>query len=162
MICAAVAGFSSAVARAAFPGPEPFVFDAFNLRERVWFHCAICAGGVALGSEFSAAIVTASLGNINFAADNGLHAACCCLMIKILRGKKIAVIRDGHSGHAAARGFFGERLDFASAVEKAVVRVQMQVNESRRRWHGQNYSSLEEEVWLQGRLRKKLETWKVR
>jgi hypothetical protein len=56
-------------------------------------------------------------------------------MIKILRCKKISVIRDGYGGHPAARGFFGKLFDFASAVEKAVVGVEMQVYKSRRRWH---------------------------
>ena len=79
--------------------------------------------------------MAAALGDVNFAADDRFHTARCRLMIKILRCKKISVIRDGYGGHPAARGFFGKLFDFASAVEKAVVGVEMQVYKSRRRWH---------------------------
>jgi hypothetical protein len=42
--------------------------------------------------------------------------------------KEIAVVGDGDCGHAAAGGFGGKFADFAGAVEKRVVRVQVQVD----------------------------------
>ena len=61
----------------------------------------------------------------------GFTPRCCRLIVKILRGKKITVVGDGDERHTAPRGFLGKLLDFASAVEKAVVSVQMQVNKLR-------------------------------
>ena len=51
--------------------------------------------------------------------------------IEIRGGEKIAVIGDGDRRHPAARGFGGEFADFAGAVQKRVIRVQMQMNEIR-------------------------------
>jgi hypothetical protein len=67
--------------------------------------------------------------DVHFAADDGLHAVRRGLMIEIRGGKKITVVGYGDGGHSAARGFGSEFADFASAVQKRVVRVQMKVNE---------------------------------
>ena len=75
-------------------------------------------------------IVAASFGDVNFAADDRLYAASLGLVIEILRGEKIPVVGDGHGGHSAPRGFFGQLLDFAGAIQKTVIRVQMQMYES--------------------------------
>ena len=83
----------------------------------------------ALGA--GAAIFVIVWRDIHFAADDWLYAVGGGLVIKIRGGEKIAVVGDGDGGHAAARGFGGQFADFAGAVEKRVVRVQMKVNEVR-------------------------------
>jgi hypothetical protein len=69
--------------------------------------------------------------DVHFAADDWLYAVSGGLMIEIRRGEKISVVGYGDGGHAAARGFGGQFADFASAVQKRVIRVQMKVNEVR-------------------------------
>jgi len=56
----------------------------------------------------------------------------CGLMVEICSGEKIAVIGHGNSGHAAPSSFCSQFTDFTGAVEKRIVRVQMQVYEVRR------------------------------
>ncbi len=78
-----------------------------------------------------AAIVAAAARDVYFAADDRLHAARGGFVVKMLGGKEIAVIGDGHGGHAAAGGFVNQFRDVASAVEKTVIGVQMQMDETR-------------------------------
>src|SRR6266853_326286 len=87
-----------------------------------------------------AAVVAASLGDIDFATDDGLDAARFRRLIKRFGGEKIAVIRDGHGGHPSARGFVDNFFEVAGSVQKTVVRMQMQVNESRS-FHAEGYSN---------------------
>ena len=51
------------------------------------------------------------------------------LLIEIRRGKQVAVVGHGDGGHSAPRGFGGQLADFASAIEKRVIRVEMKMNE---------------------------------
>jgi len=69
--------------------------------------------------------------DVHFAADDGFDTVSGGLMIEIRGAEKISVVGDGYGGHSAARCFGGEFADFASAVQKRVVRVQMKVNEVR-------------------------------
>ena len=69
--------------------------------------------------------------DVHFAADDGLHAVRSGLVVEICSCEKIPVIGYCDGGHSAARGFGGEFADFAGAIEKRVVRVQMKVNEIR-------------------------------
>ena len=78
---------------------------------------------------FRAAILVIVRRDVHFAADDRLYAVRGGLMIKIRGGEKIAVVRHGDRGHPAARGFGGQFADFAGAVEKRVIRVQMQMYE---------------------------------
>ena len=77
--------------------------------------------GIAVG--FLAAIMAAGARDVNFAADDRLHAARGGFVMKVLGGKKIAVIRDGHGGHAAVGRLIYQFRDVTSAVEKTVVGV---------------------------------------
>src|SRR5580700_3992754 len=70
-------------------------------------------------------------GDINFAADDGLHAAGGGLVVKIGGGEEISVIGDGDGGHAAARGFIDEFADIAGPVEQRKIGVQMKMYEVR-------------------------------
>ena len=69
--------------------------------------------------------------HIHFAADDGLNTVGSGLMIEIRGGEEISVVGYGDGGHSAARGFGGKFADFASAVQKRVIRVQMKVNKVR-------------------------------
>jgi hypothetical protein len=55
-------------------------------------------------------------------------------MIEAFGGKQIPVVGDGHGGHMPPRGFANQFTNFASAIQKAVIGVQMQMYE-RRRFH---------------------------
>ena len=79
----------------------------------------------------AAAILVMVRRDIHFAADDGLYAVGRGLMIEIRGGEKISVVGYGDGGHSAARGFGGKFADFASAVQKRVIRVQMKVNKVR-------------------------------
>jgi hypothetical protein len=73
----------------------------------------------------------APLRDVNFAADDRLDSARLGFLIKRFCGKKIPVIRDSHGGHFAPRRLIHHFLQIASSIQKAIVRVQMQMNESR-------------------------------
>ncbi len=80
---------------------------------------------------FFPAVVPAALGDINFAANDGLNVAFAGFMEKIGGGKQVAVVGDGHGRHFQTRGFVQKLGNLASAVQQAVVRVQVQVNKLR-------------------------------
>ena len=83
----------------------------------------------ALGAR--AAIFVIIRRDVHFTADDGLHTVRGGLVIEIRSAEKISVVRDGDGGHPETGGFSGEFADFASAVQKRVVRVKMQMNEVR-------------------------------
>ena len=97
----------------------------------IWLPIAGCrgrgAGAASVGAVgfFRALIVAAGARDVYFAADDRLHAARGGFVVEMLGGKEIAVIGDGHGGHAAAGGFVNQFRDVASAVEKTVIGVQM-------------------------------------
>jgi hypothetical protein len=89
--------------------------------------------GIAVG--FLAAIMAAGARDVNFAADDRLHAARGSFVMKVLGGKKIAVIRDSHGGHALVGCLVYQFRDVASAVEKTVVGVEVKMDKTRyRHW----------------------------
>jgi hypothetical protein len=83
------------------------------------------------GAGFFAAVVAAALGNIDFAADYGLYVALTGFIEEIGGCEKVAVIGDGHGGHLLPRSLVQEFGSFARTVEKAVVGVNVQMNELR-------------------------------
>ena len=86
--------------------------------------------GLAVGSVRTA-IVTAAARHVYFTADDGFDAATGGLVVKLLGGKQITVVGDGHGGHASP-GRLGHQFgDFTSAVEKAVVSMKMKMDEAR-------------------------------
>ena len=103
--------------------------------------------GAHRGCGVCAAIVAAAARHVHFAADDRLDAARGGFVVELLRGKKIAVIGDGHGGHLAARRFVDDLFNVASAVEKTVIGVQMQMNESRS-FHAGRYSNLARKILL--------------
>jgi hypothetical protein len=57
------------------------------------------------------------------------------------------VIGDRHGRHFPARSFIDNFLEIARTIQQAVIRVQMQVNESGG-FHAERYSNLAREFWL--------------
>ena len=63
--------------------------------------------------------------DINFAADDGLHATGGRLVEEIGGGEQVAVVRHGDRGHFAARSLGGKLANFASAIQERIIRVKM-------------------------------------
>ena len=72
-----------------------------------------------------AAIVPASLGDVDFAPDDGFNAALFGRVIERFRSKQIAVIGYGDSRHFRPRRFVDYFFKITGSIEKAVIRVQM-------------------------------------
>jgi hypothetical protein len=62
-------------------------------------------------------------------------------VVERFRRKKISVIGDSHGRHLPARRFIDDFLEVARTIQQAVIRVQMQVNESGS-FHTERYSNL--------------------
>src|SRR5260370_41778322 len=113
------------------PPLSPRVYTRVYSRLRVASAAsAAIARAVAIGFT-AAAIVAAGARDIDFAADNRLHAARGRLVVEVFGGKKIAVIGDGHGGHAAAGRLVYQFRDVAGAVEKTIVGVQVKMYKTR-------------------------------
>src|SRR5258708_12870149 len=87
-----------------------------------------------------AAVVAASLGDIDFATDDGLDAARFRRLIKRFGGEKIAVIRDGHGGPPPAPGFGDHFFEDAGSAHKAVDPMRLPTHEPTR-FHARHYST---------------------
>lgn len=79
---------------------------------------------IGIGARF-----VALLGDINFAADDGVDAFGVRFVIELDGTEEIAVIRHGDGGHFLFGDNLHELLDFASAIEKGIVSVTVEVNE---------------------------------
>ena len=82
-------------------------------------------------SGFFAAVVAAALGDVHFAADDGLYIALAGFIKEIGGSEQVAVVGDGHCRHLLARSFIEQLAGFAGTIEKTEVRVDMQVNKLR-------------------------------
>lgn len=74
-------------------------------------------------------IKTAPWRNIEFTADNRFDAVGIGLFIKINRAEHIAMVGDGHSRHCVFFGLFKEVIQTDHAVKKAVLRMNVQMDE---------------------------------
>ena len=90
------------------------------------FHFATITVGNRRG--FFAAVVAATFGDVDFAANDGLDVPFASFVEKIGGGEEIAVIGDGHSGHLLARGFVEKLGSFARTVEKTEVSMNVKMN----------------------------------
>jgi hypothetical protein len=79
--------------------------------------------------------MAALLGNVCFAADDGLQPTLLGRLMKLHGREKVTVIGNRQGFHSVKEGSVNESWNLACAIEKAVVRVQMQVDEFLRR-HG--------------------------
>lgn len=82
---------------------------------------------------FSAAVLVIVGRDVHFAANDGLYAMRHRLMVEIGGCEEISVICDGNGRHSPASSLGSEFSDFAGAVEKRVVGVEMEMNKVRSR-----------------------------
>src|SRR5580704_18471304 len=80
---------------------------------------------------FFAAVVTAALGHIDFAADDGLDVTLAGFVEKICGGKEVPVVGNGYGGHFLPRSFIEELGRFACPVEETEIRMNVKMNELR-------------------------------
>src|SRR5216684_7279473 len=80
---------------------------------------------------FFAAVMTATLGDVDFAADDGLNVALAGLVEEIRGGKEIAMVGDGNGRHFLTRRFIQKLGGFACSIEQAVIGVNVKMNELR-------------------------------
>jgi hypothetical protein len=92
---------------------------------RFGFIAIIAVGTVRL----FAAVVAAALGDIHFAADDGLNVALAGLIEEIGGGEEIAVVGNGHGRHLLPGSFIEKLARFASSVEQTEIRMNVKVNE---------------------------------
>ena len=67
--------------------------------------------------------------DVGLAAEDRLHPVGLGLLIEIERAEQVAVVGDGHRLHPALEDLREEVVEADGAVEKAILRVQMQVRE---------------------------------
>ena len=75
--------------------------------------------------------MAAALGDINFAADDGLYIALAGFVKEIGGGEEVAVIGDGYRRHFLARSFVEKLGGFTRSIEETVIGVYVKVNELR-------------------------------
>jgi hypothetical protein len=73
----------------------------------------------------------ATLGDVDFTADDGLDVALGGFIEEISSGKQVAMVGDGHGGHFLPGRFVEKFGSFARAVKKTVISVNVQVNKLR-------------------------------
>ena len=77
----------------------------------------------------SSALLPVATGYVRLAPNDWLNAATLHGVVKRDRAKHVAMIRHGTGRHAQFFGAFGQGFDLNSAVEEAVIGVQMKVSE---------------------------------
>jgi hypothetical protein len=80
---------------------------------------------------FFSALVPAALGDIHFAANDGLDVALTRFVKEIRCREKIPVIGDRHRRHFLPRSFVQQFRCFAGPIQQAVIGVNVQVNKLR-------------------------------
>src|ERR1700724_1964390 len=88
--------------------------------------------------SFFTAVMAAALRDVYFAPDDGLHVALAGFVEEIGRGKQVAVVCDRHGGHFLPGRLIEKLCGFASTVEQAVIRMNVQMNK-RRVIHGPQF-----------------------
>ena len=84
-----------------------------------------------VGVAFGGGAVVVFFADVEFAADDRLHAGMFGRVDKMDCAKNIAVVGHGHGGHAELFHALAEFFDVASAVEHGIVGMQVQVDELR-------------------------------
>ena len=67
--------------------------------------------------------------DVGLAAEDRLHPVGLGLLVKIQRAEQVSVVGDGHRLHPPLEDFREEMVETDGAIEKAILRVQMQVRE---------------------------------
>ena len=84
---------------------------------------------VVVGVAFGGGAVVVLFADVEFAADDGLHARVLGGVDEMHGAKNVAVVGHGHGGHPHFLHALAELFDVTRAVEHGVVGVQVQVNE---------------------------------
>src|ERR1700674_2696797 len=84
---------------------------------------------LAVAAGFFAAVMAATFGHVDFAANDGLNVALAGFVEEIGGGEEIAVVRDSHCGHFLAGCFIQKLGGFAGPVEQAVIGAHVKMNE---------------------------------
>ncbi len=82
-----------------------------------------------VGVAFGRRAMVVFLADIEFAADDRLHARMLGCVDKMDCAKNIAMVGHGHGGHAQLLHALAKLFDITGAVQQGVVRVQVQVDE---------------------------------
>ena len=93
------------------------------------FVLTVVAVGIANGSGFLAAIVAGALGEVDFAANDGLNVSLTGFIEEIGGGEEVAVVGDGHGRHFLAGSLVEEFGSFTRTIKQAEVCVDVQMNE---------------------------------
>ena len=80
---------------------------------------------------FFATVMAATLGHVDFAADDRFDVALAGFIEEIGGGEEIAVIGDGHGWHFLPGRFVQELAGFAGPIEQAVIGVNVKMNKLR-------------------------------
>jgi hypothetical protein len=80
------------------------------------------------------AILVIGLRDVHFTADNGLNSRACCRVIEPDGSEQIAMIGNGHRGHAIAGRGLRKHVVVDSAVEQTESRMQVKMDELRQRY----------------------------
>lgn len=76
------------------------------------------------------AFIKTALGRyVKFATDNGFDTLFECLLIKVYRAEHVAMIGNGNCRHFVFFGFFKQLFQADHAIEKAVLGVDVEVDE---------------------------------
>ena len=89
------------------------------------------AAPAVLAAAIGAAIVAAAPRDVHLAADDRLYANALGFVVELLRGEQIAMIGNRHRRHALSHRLSYQRGDFAGAVEKTVIGVNVKMSEAR-------------------------------
>ena len=87
--------------------------------------------------------------DVRFVTDHGVHIRLATFLIKLNRAVEVAVIRNRAGGHAEFLGLLDEGGNSIEAIEQAVVRVTMEVNERSGR-HGRILDGIADVVVIGG------------
>src|SRR5260370_12069375 len=80
---------------------------------------------------FFADVMAAALGQVDFAADDGLYVALAGFVEEIRGSKEIAVVGDGHRRHLLAGRFIEKLGGLAGSIEQTVIGVNVEMNKLR-------------------------------
>ena len=80
------------------------------------------------------AVGTCAGGDVSLVTDDGIEAVLLALLVELDGAEQVSVVRDRQRVHAELFGLLDERGDFPGAIEQAVVRMAMKMDE--RTTHG--------------------------
>ena len=74
-------------------------------------------------------LATIACGHIRFTPDDGLHPMGLSFLIEFNGSEHVAMIGHSHCGHPKRLNLFEQRVQLIGAVEEAILRMEMEMNE---------------------------------